>query len=79
MLEKLIWIAAFMLVGARHPGATIGVVEKDYRSEVSAFPKPFFIAAFFHTLLYYITLHLWYLLIICDTKMWFIYPRNGLE
>lgn len=34
MLEKLIWIAAFMLVGARHPGATVGAVEKDYRSEV---------------------------------------------
>lgn len=35
MLEKLIWISAFMLVGARHPGATIGVVEKEYRTEVS--------------------------------------------
>lgn len=34
MLEKLIWISAFMLVGARHPGATVGVVEKEYRSEV---------------------------------------------
>ncbi|PKA52868.1 hypothetical protein AXF42_Ash001849 [Apostasia shenzhenica] len=36
MLEKLIWISAFMLVGARHPGATVGVVEKDYRSEVTS-------------------------------------------
>ncbi|KAL6495876.1 hypothetical protein OROGR_030439 [Orobanche gracilis] len=35
MLEKLIWICAFMLVGARHRGATVGVVEKEYRSEVS--------------------------------------------
>ncbi|KNA10710.1 hypothetical protein SOVF_141800 [Spinacia oleracea] len=35
MLEKLIWISAFMLVGARHPGATVGIVEKEYRSEVS--------------------------------------------
>ncbi|CAI9113831.1 OLC1v1014516C3 [Oldenlandia corymbosa var. corymbosa] len=35
MLEKLIWICAFMLVGARHPGATVGAVEKDYRSEVN--------------------------------------------
>lgn len=35
MLEKLIWICAFMLVGARHPGATVGDVEKEYRSEVS--------------------------------------------
>lgn len=36
MFEKLIWISAFMLVGARHPGATVGVVEKDYRSEVTS-------------------------------------------
>ncbi|XP_073134405.1 uncharacterized protein [Henckelia pumila] len=36
MLEKLIWICAFMLVGARHPGATVGAVEKEHRSEVSA-------------------------------------------
>ncbi|KAI3766139.1 hypothetical protein L2E82_16189 [Cichorium intybus] len=36
MLEKLIWIAAFMLVGARHPGATVGAVEKDFRSEVGS-------------------------------------------
>lgn len=36
MLEKLIWICAFMLVGARHPGATVGAVEKDYRPEVSS-------------------------------------------
>lgn len=36
MLEKLIWISAFMLVGARHPGATVGVVEKDFRSEVDS-------------------------------------------
>jgi len=34
MLEKLIWICAFMLVGARHPGATVGVVEKEHRGEV---------------------------------------------
>lgn len=36
MLEKLIWISAFMLVGARHSGATVGTVEKEYRSEVSS-------------------------------------------
>ncbi|KAG6516910.1 uncharacterized protein LOC122055348 [Zingiber officinale] len=36
MLEKLIWISAFMLVGARHPGATVGVVEKEYRTEVES-------------------------------------------
>ncbi|VAI91318.1 unnamed protein product [Triticum turgidum subsp. durum] len=36
MLEKLIWISAFMLVGARHPGATVGAVEKEYCSEVSS-------------------------------------------
>ncbi|KAL0723615.1 hypothetical protein Bca4012_038214 [Brassica carinata] len=28
MLEKLIWICAFMLVGARHPGATVGMVSR---------------------------------------------------
>ncbi|XP_052311289.1 uncharacterized protein LOC7455775 isoform X1 [Populus trichocarpa] len=36
MLEKLIWISAFMLVGAHHPGATVGVVEKEFRYEVSS-------------------------------------------
>eukprot|EP00258_Populus_trichocarpa_P037835 XP_024453854.1 uncharacterized protein LOC18094378 isoform X1 [Populus trichocarpa] len=36
MLEKLIWISAFMLVGARHPGATVGVMEKEFHSEVSS-------------------------------------------
>ncbi|KAF7105337.1 hypothetical protein CFC21_106159, partial [Triticum aestivum] len=35
MLEKLIWISAFMLVGASHPQATVGVVEKEHRAEVS--------------------------------------------
>ncbi|XP_078439265.1 nuclear protein [Wolffia australiana] len=34
MLEKLIWICAFMLVGARHKGITVGAVEKEHRSEV---------------------------------------------
>ncbi|KAL3609321.1 hypothetical protein D5086_000341 [Populus alba] len=36
MLEKLIWISAFMLVGARHSGATVGAVEKEFRYEVSS-------------------------------------------
>lgn len=31
-----------MLVGARHPGATVGAVEKEYRSEVSCFCQYFF-------------------------------------
>jgi len=35
MFEKLIWISSFMLVGARHPGATVGDVEKNYTGEVS--------------------------------------------
>ncbi|KAH7434844.1 hypothetical protein KP509_06G037500 [Ceratopteris richardii] len=39
MLEKLIWICAFNLVGARHPGATVGIVEKDYADEVTALIK----------------------------------------
>jgi len=34
MFEKLIWIAAFMLVGAQHPGATVGDVESKFNSEV---------------------------------------------
>ncbi|KAF8025271.1 hypothetical protein BT93_F2189 [Corymbia citriodora subsp. variegata] len=45
MLEKLIWISAFMLVGARHPGATIGVVEKEFRSEVESLIKELALAA----------------------------------
>ncbi|KAL9407072.1 hypothetical protein Peur_004044 [Populus x canadensis] len=36
MLEKLIWISAFMLIGARHPGTTVGVVEKEFCYEVSS-------------------------------------------
>ncbi|KAL6012217.1 hypothetical protein ACLOJK_002695 [Asimina triloba] len=36
MLEKLIWISAFMLVGARHPGASVGTVEKDHRDDFDA-------------------------------------------
>ncbi|TKY64662.1 hypothetical protein E2542_SST14560 [Spatholobus suberectus] len=35
MLEKLIWICSVMLVGARHGGVSVGVVEKEFRSEVS--------------------------------------------
>ena len=34
MFEKLIWISAFMLVGAQHPGATVGDVASTYKSEV---------------------------------------------
>lgn len=45
LLEKLIWISAFMLVGARHPGATIGVVEKDHRDEVITLIKELAAAA----------------------------------
>jgi hypothetical protein len=36
MLEKLIWISAFMLVGACHPGASVGDVESKHTAEVSA-------------------------------------------
>lgn len=35
MLEKLIWICAFMLIGAKHK-VTVGEVERDYRGDVSA-------------------------------------------
>ncbi|CAJ2656414.1 uncharacterized protein LOC123924574 [Trifolium pratense] len=34
MLEKLIWICSVMLVGARHGGIPVGVVEKEFRSEL---------------------------------------------
>ena len=34
MFEKLIWISAFMIVGAKHGGCTVGEVEKTYNSEV---------------------------------------------
>ncbi|XP_054782561.1 uncharacterized protein LOC129291831 isoform X2 [Prosopis cineraria] len=35
MLEKLIWICSFMLVGARNGGVSVGAVEKEFRSDVS--------------------------------------------
>jgi hypothetical protein len=35
MLEKLIWICSVMLVGARHGGVSVGVVEKEFHLEVS--------------------------------------------
>ncbi|GAU25605.1 hypothetical protein TSUD_260390 [Trifolium subterraneum] len=34
MLEKLIWICSVMLVGARHGGVPVGVVEKEFHSEL---------------------------------------------
>jgi len=37
MLEKLIWISAFMLVGVRNANASIGDVESKYRDEVLYF------------------------------------------
>lgn len=36
MFEKLIWISAFMVVGAAHPGATVGDVEAKHKAEVVA-------------------------------------------
>ncbi|OIW08885.1 hypothetical protein TanjilG_05860 [Lupinus angustifolius] len=36
MLEKLIWISSVMLVGARHGGVSVGVVEKEFYSELSS-------------------------------------------
>lgn len=35
MLEKLIWISAFMLIGTKHK-VTVGEVERDHKEEVSA-------------------------------------------
>jgi hypothetical protein len=34
MFEKLIWICAFMAVGAAHPGASVGDVESTHKAEV---------------------------------------------
>ncbi|WJX70892.1 hypothetical protein P8452_54951 [Trifolium repens] len=34
MLEKLIWICSVMLVGARHGRVPVGVVVKEFRSEM---------------------------------------------
>lgn len=36
MFEKLIWISAFMLVGAAHGGCTVGEVEQQHTAEVLA-------------------------------------------
>ena len=36
MLEKHVWICAFMLVGASHGGCTVGEVESTYTSEFEA-------------------------------------------
>ncbi|XP_061354369.1 uncharacterized protein LOC133298997 [Gastrolobium bilobum] len=36
MLEKLIWICSVMLVGARNGNVSVGVVEKEFRSELSS-------------------------------------------
>jgi hypothetical protein len=35
MMEKLVWIASFMLVGAKH-GANVGTVEAEHGDEVAA-------------------------------------------
>ena len=35
-LEKLVWISAFMLVGSKHGGITVGEVEAKHADEVSA-------------------------------------------
>ena len=34
-LEKLVWISAFMLVGAKHGGVTVGEVESSHAAEVA--------------------------------------------
>ncbi len=35
MFEKLIWISAFMIVGTKHGGCTVGEVENKHKSEVN--------------------------------------------
>lgn len=34
MLEKLVWICSYMLVGARHGGLTVGAVAEEHADEV---------------------------------------------
>mmetsp|Transcript_26715 Transcript_26715/g.87614 ORF Transcript_26715/g.87614 Transcript_26715/m.87614 type:complete len:295 (+) Transcript_26715:6-890(+) len=36
MLEKLIWISSFMLVGATHEGVSVGEVESEHTEELTA-------------------------------------------
>lgn len=61
MLEKLIWICSFMLVGARNGGVTVGAVEKEFTSDVS-----FALDSFYKTLLSlsinHLRMHLFYIL-----------------
>ena len=35
MLEKLVWICSFMLIGAKYGGCTVGEVESQYKDDVS--------------------------------------------
>ncbi|KAK4267674.1 hypothetical protein QN277_024426 [Acacia crassicarpa] len=45
MLEKLIWICSFMLVGTRNGGVSVGVVEKEFTSDVSKLIEELALAA----------------------------------
>jgi len=45
MLSKHIWICAFMAIGAKYGGITVGSVEKDYKTEVKELIEEMAIAA----------------------------------
>jgi len=45
MLEKHIWICAFMLVGAAHGGITVGEVESAHTAELSELVEQLLVAA----------------------------------
>ncbi|KAI8108034.1 hypothetical protein M9434_006065 [Picochlorum sp. BPE23] len=44
MLEKLVWICSFMLIGAKHGGCTVGEVESTHTEEVSNLIKELYVA-----------------------------------
>jgi hypothetical protein len=44
MLEKLVWICSFMVVGAMHGGCTVGEVESKHRDEVAGLIEELFVA-----------------------------------
>lgn len=44
MLEKLVWICSFMLIGAKHNGCTVGDVESKHTEEVSELIKELYVA-----------------------------------
>lgn len=44
MLEKLVWICSFMVVGAMHGGCTVGEVEGGHKEEVAGLIEELYVA-----------------------------------